>query len=337
VQRWTNLDDVPADLGPSVVTMGNFDGVHAGHRAVLAQVVRRARSMGHASVAITFHPHPLQVLHPERAPELITGLDQRLRLLAATGLDATLVMEFTQDLARHEPDEFVVRVLVRALRAHTVVVGRDTRFGYRNAGDVRTLRELGAKHGFEVQVVDELAPQGTDRRWSSSWVREQLAAGEVGVAAQALGRPHRVSGLVVHGDHRGRALGYPTANLEPRTQGLVPGDGVYAGWLLRPGQPDDAPDRSLPAAVSIGTNPTFDGTARRVEAYVLDRTDLDLYGERVDVELVHRLRPTVHFSGVADLIAQMARDVEQCRAVLGATATAGEGPVEPASAGSSTG
>ncbi len=316
MHRWTDLADVPSELGATVVTLGNFDGVHAGHRVVLSRVVERARAEGAAAVAITFDPHPAQVLFPDRAPQLITGLGQRLDLLAATGLDATVVMTFTRELASWSPEQFVERALVQTLHARLVVVGADTRFGHRNAGDVQTLRDLGKVHGFDVEVVPDLAPEDSGARWSSSGVRAALAAGDVGAAAVALGRPHRITGAVVHGDHRGRELGYPTANLSPDAEGLVPADGVYAGWMLRPHASDPA-DRLLPAAVSIGSNPTFDGTRRRVEAYVLDRTDLDLYGERVGIELVQLLRPTVRFDTVEALVEQMRRDVQQCREVLG--------------------
>ncbi|MGL5857783.1 MAG: bifunctional riboflavin kinase/FAD synthetase [Angustibacter sp.] len=329
MQRWTDLGQVPADFGPSVVTWGNFDGVHTGHRAVLNRVVERARGGGAAAVAITFDPHPSQVLHPDRAPQLITSVPQRLALLEALDVDAVLVLRFTTELAGQSPERFVEQVLVRALGARTVVVGQDTRFGHRNRGDVNTLRELGGRLGFDVVVLDDLAPSVSSggsttrgRRWSSSWIREQVIAGDVEAAAAALSRPHRVGGVVVHGDHRGRELGYPTANLQPRPEGLVPADGVYAGWLLRPEVPEPAPDRLLPAAISIGTNPTFTGDSsqapRRVEAHVLDRIDLDLYGEFVVVEMVRRLRSMVRFDDVRQLVAQMGRDIEQCRSVLGA-------------------
>jgi len=318
VQRWNDLEAVPAGFGPSVVTIGNFDGVHRGHQAVLTRLVADARRAGAAAVAITFDPHPVAVLYPERAPAQLIGLDDRLALLAATGLDAVLVMDFTPELASWEPEPFVRRVLVDVLGASVVVVGRDTRFGRRNSGDVHALRDLGARFGFTVEAIDDLGgaddahPSG--RRWSSTWARELIGAGDVATAAEVLGRLHRVAGLVVEGDHRGRGLGYPTANLSQDSTGLVPADGVYAGWLVRPGVAGAG--HRLPAAVSIGTNPTFDGTQRRVEAYVLDRDDLDLYGERVGVEFVRRLRPTVRFDGVAALLVQMAADVEECRAVL---------------------
>ncbi|HEY6793056.1 MAG TPA: bifunctional riboflavin kinase/FAD synthetase [Kineosporiaceae bacterium] len=326
MQRWNDLDAVPAGFGPSVVTIGNFDGVHRGHQAVLARLVADARREGAHAVAITFHPHPVAVLYPERAPAQLTGLADRLDLLAATGLDAVLVMEFTHELAAWEPDRFVREVIVDTLAAALVVVGRDTRFGRRNSGDVNTLRELGKELGFQVEAIDDLGvldeahPSG--RRWSSTWARELIQAGDVETAAEVLGRLHRVVGVVVEGDHRGRGLGYPTANLGQDATGLVPEDGVYAGWLVRLERAAVDPEHRLPAAVSIGTNPTFDGTQRRVEAYVLDRDDLELYGERVAVEFVQRLRPTVRFAGVDALLVQMAQDVDRCRSVLGIRAPA---------------
>jgi riboflavin kinase / FMN adenylyltransferase len=317
--RWTDLSQIPQGYGPSVVTMGNFDGVHKGHRAVLATVLERARNYGsdgsdaaHA-VAVTFDPHPVAVLHPERAPQIITSSEQRLDLLAATGLDAVLVMEFTRDLALWTPEQFVVEVFVKALGARVVVVGEDTRFGVRNSGNVDTMRRLGAEHGFEVLALTDIGEGG---RWSSSRVRRLVTSGEVAWAAEILGRPHRVSGEVVHGDHRGRELGYPTANLSQESEGLIPADGVYAGWLIRPTLPERDPDRALPAAISIGTNPTFEGIQRRVEAYVLDRTDLDLYGETVIVEFIERLRPTEKFDSIEGLLLQIADDVERARTVL---------------------
>ena len=327
MQRWQGLDAVPDGFGPSVVTIGNFDGVHRGHRALLATVIGAARTRGLPAVAVTFEPHPVAVLFPDRAPAVLTAPEHRLELLAETGLDAVLVLEFTREFAQWSPEHFVRTVFVDALHAALVVVGADTRFGHRNSGDVATLRQLGATLGFEVETVPEfgLAPvaDGTPgdparaRRWSSSWVRELLAEGDVGRAAEVLGRPHRVTGVVVHGDHRGRELGYPTANLSQDAVGQVPADGVYAGRLVRPELPPGAPDAVLPAAVSVGTNPTFDGLQRRVEAYVLDRTDLDLYGERLAVEFVERLRPTLRFDGVDALVEQMALDVARCRELLG--------------------
>lgn len=320
MQRWNSLDDIPPGLPPCVVTLGNFDGVHRGHKVVLSEVVGRAVELGLTSVAVTFEPHPVSVLRPEAAPPLLVSLEQRLDLLASSGLDAVLVMEFTRELASWAPERFVSEVFVGALNARLVVVGQDTRFGVRNSGDVTTLRRLGDELGFEVEVVKDQgeapnAEQAT--RWSSSKARHLVAHGDVVAVARILGRPHAVSGIVVHGDHRGRELGFPTANLESEPAGLVPADGVYAGWLVRDELSYDDVERRLPAAISIGTNPTFDGTSRRVEAYVLDREDLDLYDRRVTLEFVARLRPTLRFEGVAQLLETMRGDVARTREALG--------------------
>jgi riboflavin kinase/FMN adenylyltransferase len=209
MQRWNDLSQIPQGYGPSVVTLGNFDGVHKGHQAVLATVVERARAEGAHAVAVTFDPHPVAVLHPERAPQIITAPEQRLDLLSGTGLDAVLVMEFTREFALWSPERFVVDVFVKALGASVVVVGEDTRFGVRNSGDVNTMRGIGAEHGFEVLALKDIGEGG---RWSSSRVRALVTSGDVTTAAGILGRPHRVCGEVVHGDYRGRELGYPTAN-----------------------------------------------------------------------------------------------------------------------------
>jgi riboflavin kinase / FMN adenylyltransferase len=309
---------VPADFGPAVVTIGNFDGVHRGHHAVLRIVVERARELGLRSIAITFDPHPLAVLYPDRAPEPLTTTEHKRELLGAIGIDAVLVMPFTADLAQMSPREFVEQVLVSGLHAQDVVVGGDTRFGHRNSGDVGTLRDLGADLGFTVHVVPDMGYEGQERRWSSTWVRELVAAGDVAGAAEVLGRAHRVTGEVVHGDHRGRELGYPTANLSADSVGAIPADGVYAGWLILPGEGSTR----WPAAISIGTNPTFGGTGRRVEAHVIDQRALDLYGQVVACEFVQRLRPTLTFSGVAELVTQMELDVARCRDILGVQAPA---------------
>lgn len=325
MHRWTDLADVPDGFGPSVVTIGNFDGVHRGHVSVLTRLVADARASGASAVAVTFTPHPQQVHRPEQAPPLLTGDADRLELLAGTGLDAVLLLPYTLGFARQTPAEFVERYLVGGLAARTVVVGRDVRFGWENAGDLSTMVELGRRYGFTVEVLEDVVPEPSasegegHRRWSSTWVRELLDAGDVVGAAHVLGRPHRLRGVVVHGDARGRELGFPTANLAPDAAGMVPADGVYAGWLRRVGAPGgaaaDAPE-VLPAAVSIGTNPTFAGLQRRVEAYVLDRTDLDLYDEEVVLELVDRLRPTERFDSVEALVEQMHDDVARARVVL---------------------
>ncbi|MBB5789879.1 bifunctional riboflavin kinase/FAD synthetase [Jiangella mangrovi] len=312
MHHWTDLGQVPPGFGPSVVTIGNFDGVHLGHRQVLTRMVADSRAGGSQAVAVTFDPHPRQLHRPEDAPALITGVRDKLELLASTGLDAVLVQPYTWEFARQSPEEFVRRFLVDGLHAVTVVVGHDVRFGWQNAGDLSTMLSLGARYGFSVEVIDEVKTPDGGRRWSSTWVRELLADGDVSGASEILGRPHRLRGMVVLGDQRGRDLGFPTANLSADADGLVPADGVYAGWLAR------AADRErMAAAISVGTNPTFDGVSRRVEAYVIGRTDLDLYGDEIVLEFVERLRPTLRFDSVDDLVATMTDDVAKARVVLG--------------------
>ncbi|MBR7744888.1 bifunctional riboflavin kinase/FAD synthetase [Phycicoccus sp. BSK3Z-2] len=314
MHRWTEPNRTPEQLRPCVVTLGNFDGVHRGHKAVLAALAEVGARLDLPTVAVTFEPHPLAVLHPDRAPDLIAPGAVRDDLLEDAGLDGLLVLPFTREFAQQSPEDFVRDLFVRDLDARAVVVGADTRFGVRNSGDVGTLTALGEEHGFEVVALEDV---GDGERWSSSAVRRALVAGDVAEAARVLGRPHRVVGTVVHGNHRGRDLGYPTANLAADALGLVPEEGVYAGWLTRVDQPPDSPDRTMPAAVSVGTNPTFDTRDRRtVEAYVLGRDDLDLYGEVVMVEFVEHVRPTLRFESVEELTEAMAGDVERCRELL---------------------
>ncbi|MCT2088267.1 bifunctional riboflavin kinase/FAD synthetase [Micrococcus terreus] len=309
---WDGLAAVPQDLGPTVVTIGNFDGVHRGHRHVLDQVVAAARSRELTSVAITFDPHPAVVHRPLERHESITAFGEKSRLLADTGLDGLVVLHYTLEFAQATPEEFVRSVIVDALHAAVVVVGHDVRFGRHNSGDFATMQRLGAEYGFEVIAVEDF---GEDRRCSSTWIRDALRAGDVAEAAQVLGRNHQVHGEVVHGFARGRELGFPTANLSDEVQGMVPADGVYAGWL------HDESGRRWPAAVSVGSNPTFEGVARVVEAHVIDRPqeqveDFDLYGQQVAVEFVQRLRGMVAFEGIAKLIEQMDDDVARTRQIL---------------------
>lgn len=314
MQVWYGIDEVPTTLRASVATIGNFDGVHLGHRSVLGVTIAAARAIDATAVAITFDPHPATVHRPEDSPPLLTGLTDRLELLADTGLDAVLVIAYDLKFASQSPREFVARYLLEALRVRRVIVGEDVRFGRGNAGDQQMMRDLGDELGFAVDIVHDIEAAGTRRRWSSTWVRELLAAGDVEQAAAVLGRPHRMRGVVVHGLARGRELGFPTANLASSATGTVPADGVYAGWLWRDWGTDRA--RRLPAAISVGTNPTFEGQDRQVEAHVLGRDDLDLYGEEVVVEFTHHLRPTLTFDGVEPLVAQMRQDVARAAALL---------------------
>ncbi|QTX05101.1 bifunctional riboflavin kinase/FAD synthetase [Agromyces archimandritae] len=302
------LGEVPAGFGPSAVSIGKFDGVHLGHRSVIARLEAIAAAEGLERVAVTFDRNPLALLRPEICPEQLVSTRQKLELLAATGLDATLLLRFDRALADVPAEEFVERVLLDALDAKAVLVGEDFRFGARGAGDVRLLERMGAERGFAVEVIAEVRP-GDERRVSSTWIRELLGAGEVRRAGELLGHTPTVTGLVVHGAKRGRELGFPTANLSPDSEGLIPADGVYAGWLT------DAGTR-YPAAISVGNNPTFEGVPQRqVEAYVLDR-ELDLYDRVVDIEFVERIRGMVAFEGVPRLIEQMHADVDAARAIL---------------------
>lgn len=316
-------DEVPAGFGPSVVVIGKFDGVHSGHRAVIAKARVDAAAAGARVVAVTFDRNPLALLRPDICPDSLVGVEQKLRLLAEAGVDATLVLTFDRALADLDARSFVEHVLVGALGVQIVMVGSDFRFGRGGAGTPDLLAELGRDFGFDVDVVDDVRAIEAGRRVSSTWVRELLTDGDVAGAARLLGRAHAVRGEVVHGLKRGRELGFPTANLAADLEGFIPAEGVYAGWLVDEGSlhADRAgePRRSIryPAAISIGTNPTFDDVhARQVEAYVLDEIDLDLYGHTVEIEFVSRIRGMVAFNGIQPLIAQMTDDVEKVRAEL---------------------
>ncbi len=316
MQVWHHHSDGPAATGAvidrCVATIGVFDGVHRGHQRIVSRTLGRAAELRLPAVAVTFEPLPETVVRPDAAPQLLTTFDRRLELLGGLGVDGVYVVHFDAEFAQLTPAEFTSSVLVDALRTVEVLVGENFRFGRRASGDVAALTALGSASGFMVDVISLSHPDGVDAPpFSSTWIRERIADGDVEAAATALGRPHRVEGVVVHGDHRGRELGYPTANLDVPADLAVPADGVYAGWL-----------DGMPAAVSIGTNPTFDGVARRVEAHVLDRDDLDLYGQHMSLDLVARLRGMVRFDGVEPLLAQMGVDVAQTRGVLAQTTRA---------------
>lgn len=306
--RWRGLDAVPSGWGRCVVTIGVFDGVHRGHRAIISRAVARAHDTGLPAVVLTFDPHPSEVVRPGTHPPMLTSARHKAEILEQMGVDVLCVLPFTLEFSRLAPDEFVHMVLVETLHASAVVVGENFRFGHRAAGDVAVLRDLGRTFGFAVEGVPLLGDAETTV--SSTYVRSCVDAGDVVAAAEALGRLHRLEGVVVRGDARGRALGFPTANLETARYAAVPADGVYAAWLLRGGE-------RLAAAVSVGTNPTFEGRERRVEAYVLD-SEVDLYGEHVALEFVVRLRDMVRFDSVEELTAQMADDVKRTREVLAA-------------------
>lgn len=321
---WHGLSEVPKEAKRSVVTLGNFDGVHRGHRAVLDRVVEEARARGDRAIALTFDPHPLAVHHPDHPPTLICGLDDRLDRMAESGLDAILVVRYSLEFAQQTAQEFVRTYIAEGLRASGVVIGHDTKFGRGNAGHADTMRELGEAMGFTVEVMDWAgSAPGAQRRYSSTWVRELLNAGDVAGAAKVLGEPHRLRGVVVHGDALGRTIGFPTANLAVDA-GMIPANGVYAGWLTIASADDSIPakrevGRRLPVAISVGVNVTVGGTELRVEAHVIDaeREDLDLYGAHVALDFADHRREMKDFGSVEALTVALGEDVEWCRGVLG--------------------
>lgn len=307
MQRWRGYDAAPGGWGRAVVTIGVFDGVHTGHQQTIGHAVKRARELGLPAVVLTFDPHPSEVVRPGSHPAMLTSPQRKAELLAGLGVDVLCVQPFTLDFSKLDADRFVHDVLVENLHAALVVVGENFRFGHKAAGDVELLAKLGRTFGFAVESAPLVTGDGTV--YSSTYVRACVDAGDVEAAAAVLGRPHRLEGVVVRGDQRGREIGFPTANLMVAKYAAVPADGVYAAWLVR------GNDR-LPAAVSIGTNPTFAGQDRRVEAYVLD-FDGDLYGERLALDFVSHLRPTLKFDGVEALVEAIHDDVARTRAVLG--------------------
>jgi riboflavin kinase / FMN adenylyltransferase len=306
---YTAVSEIPAGFGPSAVTIGKFDGLHAGHRRVLAGVREAATSDGLVSTVLTFDRNPLSVIAPQRCPDALVSNRQKRELLAEAGIDATVMLTFDAAFSRQSADSFVRDILVGALHTRIVFVGADFRFGAHGTGDVALLQKLGPELGFEVRIVEAMKSEGT-RRVSATWIRELLSNGDVETAARLLGRAATVRGVVVRGEQRGRTLGFPTANLSPQLEGFIPADGVYAGWLTLDGQ-------ALPAAISVGNNPTFAGVPeRQVEAHVLDR-ELDLYDREVEVSFVSRIRGMEKFDGIEALVEQIDRDVAEARRMLG--------------------
>ncbi|GAA4898337.1 bifunctional riboflavin kinase/FAD synthetase [Streptomyces coeruleoprunus] len=308
MQRWRGMEDIPQDWGRSVVTIGSYDGVHRGHQLIIGRAVERARELGLPAVVVTFDPHPSEVVRPGSHPPLLAPHHRRAELMAELGVDAVLILPFTKEFSQLSPADFIVKVLVDKLHARAVIEGPNFRFGHRAAGDVAYLAELGATYDYEVEVVDlyVTGEAGDGRPFSSTLARELVAGGDVAGAAEILGRPHRVEGVVVRGAQRGRELGYPTANVETLPHTAIPADGVYAGWLTADGE-------RMPAAISVGTNPQFDGTERTVEAYAIDRVGLDLYGMHVAVDFLAYVRGQQKFASIEALLEAIADDVKQCR------------------------
>ena len=308
----------------AVVTIGAYDGVHLGHRAVIAEVRRLAAERGLTSAVITFDRHPAEIVRPESAPKLLTDLAQKLELLESTGVDTTLVVHFDEERSTETAEDFIAEIIVGALGARVVVVGDDFHFGKDRRGNVELLRtvgrDLGPVMGFDVVGLDLFGDEltgtgahvGKGPKISSTRIRTLLRDGDIRLAAALLGRAYEVRGLVVHGDARGRTLGFPTANIAVPVEICLPADGIYAGWYHRP---DGV---ALPAALNLGRRPTFypDQPYSLLEAFIIDWSG-DLYGEGARIEFVERLRAEMKFDSVDGLIAQMGEDVGKARTVLG--------------------
>ena len=308
----TDLQQSPWDGERAVITIGAYDGVHLGHRAVIDQVRRRADDLGAKSVVVTFDRHPASVVRPESAPRLLTGTDQKMELLAETGVDAVVIVPFNVDQASESPESFVDRVLVRCLRTALIVVGEDFHFGRHRDGNVDLLRKIGVDEDFDVepvQLVQRL--DGIDEPVSSTAIRRALAGGDIKRANAMLGRPYEVRGEVFAGDQRGRLLGFPTANVAVPSGMCLPADGVYAGFYERPNGDTNR------CAINLGRRPTFyeHADASLLEAHLLD-VDVDLYGESASVRFEHFLRSERKFDGVDALIAQLGHDVASARDLL---------------------
>ncbi|MEO6116518.1 MAG: bifunctional riboflavin kinase/FAD synthetase [Pseudolysinimonas sp.] len=311
MQFFDGLGAVPAGFGPSAVTIGKFDGLHVGHRSVLRQLRELADQRGLTATVVTFDRNPLRLLAPEKCPDALVSNEQKRELLAGADVDATLMLRFDRALADESPEFFIESILERALHAQLVLCGADFRFGARGAGDVDLLRRAGVANGFDVEILDDVQVSGATgaRRASATWVRELLSAGRVREAAQLLGRIPSIRSTVVHGEQRGRELGYPTANLDPAIEGYLPADGVYATWAVIDGV-------SYGSATSIGNNPTFDGIPQhQVETHLFDQK-LDLYDRQIELQFVDYLRPMNKFESVEALVEQLHNDDARIRETL---------------------
>lgn len=321
MQRWRGQAEVPTDWGRCVLTIGVFDGVHRGHAELIAHAVKAGQARGVPTVMMTFDPHPMEVVFPGSHPAQLTTLPRRAELAEEMGIDVFLVMPFTTTFMKLTPERFIHELLVEQLHVVEVVVGENFTFGKRAAGSVDTLRRAGERFGFAVESMSLVSEHHSSESvtFSSTYIRSCVDAGEVVAAAEALGRPHRVEGIVVRGHGRGAELGFPTANVAPAVYSAIPTDGVYAAWftVLGPGPvtPNVVPGERRRAAVSIGTNPTFSGRNRTVEAFVLDTT-MDLYGQHVALDFVARIRGQRKFDSVQELIVAMGADTERVRALL---------------------
>ena len=323
MQRWRGQDEIPTDWGRCVLTIGVFDGLHRGHAELIEHAVKSGRARGVPTVLMTFDPHPMEVVHPGSHPAQLTTLTRRAELAEEFGIDVFLVMPFTTDFMKLTPERYVHELLVENLHVVEVVVGENFTFGKKAAGTVETLRRAGARFGFAVESMSLVSEHHDTETvtFSSTYIRSCVDAGDVVAAAEALGRPHRVEGVVVRGDGRGMEMGFPTANVAPPMYSAIPADGVYAAWFTvlghGPVTGTVVPGERYQAAVSVGTNPTFSGRTRTVEAFVLD-TAADLYGQHVALDFVARIRGQKKFGSVKDLVAAMGNDTDRARALLSA-------------------
>ncbi|CAN3128419.1 bifunctional riboflavin kinase/FAD synthetase [Mycobacterium sp. smrl_JER01] len=351
MQRWRGQDEIPTDWGRCVVTIGVFDGVHRGHQELISRAVKAGRARGVPVVLMTFDPHPMEVVFPGSHPAQLTTLTRRAELVEELGVDVFLVIPFTADFMKLTPERYIHELLVERLHVVDVVVGDNFTFGKKAAGNVELLRKAGERFGFAVDSLALVSEQteplraeslgaeslsaeslgaeslgaeslgGETVTFSSTYIRSCVDAGDMVAAAEALGRPHRVEGVVVRGDGRGRGLGFPTANVAPPMYSAIPADGVYAAWFTVLGHGPVVgtvtPGERYQAAVSVGTNPTFSGRTRTVEAFVLDTT-ADLYGQHVAVDFVARLRGQQRFDSVTDLVTAMGADTDRARTILSA-------------------
>jgi riboflavin kinase/FMN adenylyltransferase len=304
----TSPAQVPGGLSPTAVTIGKFDGIHLGHQKLIRALHAAAAEHALQSVLVTFDKHPDALLNPHHAKSPLIGPHQKQALVEQAQVDVMLTLEFTADLASLTATEFVQQILVDGLNAKIVLVGEDFRFGHKGQGDIHLLHDLGQQLGFEVRVIS--AENLNHEKISSSRIREYFDEGNVRAAAAMLGRNHTSVGLIEHGLKIGREIGFPTANMARDCEGYLPLDGVYAGWLIADGV-------RYPAAHSVGVNATFQEVPRLVESHVLDRNDLDLYDKKVTLEFVEFIRPAAKFNGAEDLVAEINRDLDKTRKILG--------------------
>lgn len=303
----TNLERA-SELGATAVTIGKFDGIHLGHSALIAELLTIAKHKALTSVLVTFDRHPDALLNPTNLKWPLIGPHQKAELVAAAGVEALVTLTFDEELAKRTAEQFIQEVLVDRLQVKIVIVGEDFRFGAGGAGDVALLRDLGQQLGFEVRVIPSATVAGV--KVSTSAIRGLLDEGNVAKAAELLGRTHTTVGEVEHGLKIGRTIGFPTANMSREAEGYLPLDGVYAGWLIAEGV-------RYPAAHSVGINETFQAVPRLVESHVLDRKDLDLYDKVITLEYVDFVRPSAKFDGVDSLVAEINRDLDKIRLILG--------------------